>query len=43
MFGEFRMIDRVGGDFCKNLNTTQMAIICSRGVPVHAPPESFEI
>ena len=32
-----------GADFCKNLYTPQLAIICSWGVLGHAPLENFEI
>ena len=36
-------IDKRGGgaDYWKNLYTTQLAIICSSGVWVQAPPENF--
>ena len=39
-------IEKRGGgcaDFCKNLHTTQPALICSRRVCGHVPLENFEI
>ena len=32
-----------GANFCKNLYTPQLALICSRRVRGHAPPEKFKI